>query len=230
MSEYQSEIIGNKPSNLVIFLHGYNGTLEDHKCALDWLRGHLENTVLFVPLAPEICDKNPEKRQWFGMLKHDAECRRYAENASVPEIMEIYNRTQTDISARADDINKMIINLQKQHNIAPQNTYIIGFSQGAMLALYTALSDENISGGVFMLSGLVAAEKYLSSKIKSHPFTYLFHGENDKKVQYKTLAFTDDWLNKNGVAHRIFTYPELAHKISEDEILTICKIINKKAA
>jgi phospholipase/carboxylesterase len=134
------------------------------------------------------------------------------------------------MSVRSVEINLLISEIQQQYNIKSENTFLIGFSQGAMLALYAALSDKNISGGVFMLSGIVAAEKQLSQKISAFPHVYMFHGENDMKVQYKTLAFSDNWLTRHNIPHDIFTYPELAHKMCEAEIVKICDIINKKTA
>lgn len=228
MLEYESEIIGQKPQNLVIFLHGYNGTIDDHAYALEWLKQSLENSWLYIPSAPEISEKNPAKKQWFGMIKYDENNSRCQADTTTDEIIKIYNRTQNDVSARADEINDFIGEMQQRHNVAEENTYIIGFSQGAMLALFCALSDKKVKGGAFMLSGLVAGEKLLAQKIANRPHIYMFHGKNDNKVQYKTLAFSDEWLTKNGVNHSVFTYPDLAHKMCEAEIKQICEIINKK--
>lgn len=230
MLEYEAELIGEQPQNLVVFLHGYNGTIEDHDYALSWLRKHLKNAWLCIPRAPEVCDKNPNKKQWFGMIKYDAENRRFSTDTTTEEIIEIYNQTQADIAACAVEVNEFIRERQHQYGISANNTYVIGFSQGAMLALFSALSDENVAGGVFMLSGLVAGEKLLAQEIVAFPHVYLFHGENDGKVQYKTLAFSAEWLTKHNITHDIFTYPELAHKMCEDEIRRVCEIINKKTA
>lgn len=228
MLEYKSELIGDFPQKLVVFLHGYNGNLEDHSEAINWLKKYMRNSLLCLPLAPEICDKNPNKRQWFGLVKHDGESRRYASETPVAEIMDIYNKTAEDIAGRAHEINELIDDLQKKSGINFKDTYVIGFSQGAMLALYVGLTAKKTYGGIVMLSGLVAAEKALRQQIKSYPDVYLFHGEKDKKVQYKTLEFTDSWLTENKIAHKIFIYPDLAHKIREDEILKAISIINQK--
>lgn len=225
MLEYKSEIIGN-PQQLVVFLHGYNGNLEDHAEAIGYLRKYLQNCLLCLPLAPEICDKNPHKRQWFGMLKHDNENRRYNPDTSTVEIIEIYNHTAEDIEKQSININNLIKYIQVKHKIASLNTFIIGFSQGAMLALYAGLSAQETYGGVFMLSGLVAAEKRLVQQIKQKPAVYLFHGEKDEKVQYKTLTYTNNWLNSQKINHKIFTYPTLVHKVYEEEIKQIGKIIS----
>lgn len=229
MLEYQSYISGNATQKLVIFLHGYNCNFTDNSYIIKWLKQHLQNFVLCLPLAPEISDKNPAKRQWFGMIKYDKEKFRYCAETPVSKIIDIYNKPANDISFQARNIADFIKNMQKKYNIAANNTYLIGFSQGAMLALYTGLSAENICRKIFMLSGIVAGEKTLSKQIKSAPEVYLFHGEKDQKVQYKTLSFTTAWLNIHKIKHKIFTYPDLAHEMCEDEIIQIEKIMSAES-
>ena len=216
------------PDSLVIFLHGYNGNIEDHGYALEWLKKYLQNSVIIVPEAPETCDKNPKKRQWFGMLKYDAENLRYNKNTTPEQIFSIYENTGNEIAERAAQINDFVTKMQEEYQITAQKTYLIGFSQGAMLTLFAALSNQKSYGGAFILSGLVAGANRLVSEIKARPPMYFFHGKEDGKVQYKTLALTEKWLQKNHVEYKLFTYPHLAHKISEDEILKISKIIAQK--
>ena len=81
-----------------------------------------------------------------------------------------------------------------------------------------------------MLSGLVAGVDELSKNIKSKPSIYLFHGQKDAKVQYKTLSSTSLWLKEHGIDFQTFIYPELAHKVIEDEIIKISEIIKQKTA
>lgn len=182
--------------------------------------------MLIAPEAPEICDKNPQKRQWFGMIKYDAENKRNLPTTSVPQIFKIYRRAEPEIDLRAQQINQFIDTMQQKYGIANSNTFLIGFSQGAMLALYTSLSREQTLGGAFILSGLAAGRSLLHHKIKSTPPVFLFHGKNDLKVQYKTLKSTGNWLKKHQITPQIFTYKNLAHSVIAEEIQTITQIID----
>lgn len=229
MFDYVVENDVKNPTSLVVFLHGYNGTIEDHAYAINWLKQYLTKSILIVPEAPEICDKNPNKKQWFGMKKYDADNLRRDENTSAEQIYEIYNQTAAEISNRAAEMNDLISIMQKKYNISAQKTFLIGFSQGAMLALYTALSDSKVSGGVFALSGLIAGFSKLFEDIKSAPTVYLFHGQKDTKVQYKTFPLTLKMLQEKNINFQFVTYPELTHKISEEEVIKISNIINKTA-
>jgi phospholipase/carboxylesterase len=230
MFDFHAENIGNEPSSLAIFLHGYNGTIEDHAYIINHLKKHLSNSILIVPEAPEICDKNANKRQWFGLKKYDADDLRYQEDTPTEQIFEIYNRASVEISARSAEINDFVAQMQQKYQISAKNTFLIGFSQGAMLALYSGISAFETYGGIFMLSGLVAGVDELSKNIKSKPSIYLFHGQKDTKVQYKTLSSTSLWLKEHGIDFHTFIYPELAHKVIEDEIIKISEIIKQKTA
>jgi len=226
MLKYVSYLIGT-PSKLVIFLHGYNGTIADHQYAIDWMCDKLQNTLLIIPQAPEISDKNPQKNQWFGMIQYDEQNKRSQPQTTVEEITNIYNLAANDMRRQAKLINNFISEMQKKYQFEDSQTYLIGFSQGAMLTIYTALSRDKKLAGAFSLSGLIAGEKMLRQDIKSSPLLYLFHGEDDMKVQYKTLPYSVKWLQNNHIIPEVNTYPNLAHKICEDEISKIAEIIDK---
>jgi len=229
MFDFKQYNLGENPQNLVIFLHGYNGNLEDHQYAVDWLNEYLQSAILLTPQAPEVCDKNPSKRQWFGMLKHDPEYRRINPAVSNEDIFAIYNFAGEQIDACAAQINDFITSQQQRLNIDDKNTFLIGFSQGAMLSIYCALSRSSSLGGVFVLSGLIAGEAKLAQKIHSRPPLYLFHGVNDLKVQYKTLTSTVDWLHCHNIEVQSKIYHDLAHRINEDEIKFIAAKIAESA-
>lgn len=226
MFAYNTYISGNKPNKLVIFLHGYNGTIATHQYALEWLEKYLHKAVLIVPHAPQISDKNPERRQWFGMLKYDPDDIRSKPQTNIENISAIYNRAAAEIDFCADKINRFIDEMQQKFKIDNCRTYLCGFSQGAMLTLYTAVSRHGELGGAFVLSGLVAGADLLQTKINSRPHIYLFHGEDDLRVQYKTLPQTIAWLKQNNITVKVQTYSRLSHRMCEDEISEIANVIN----
>ena len=227
MIEYVSYQIG-KPLRLIVFLHGYNGTIADHQYAIDWLREKVTDAVIIVPQAPQTSDKNPQKKQWFGMLKYDAENKRALPETSVDEIFAIYNKAADEVKHCSDYLNEFIDEMQKKFNISDNHSYLVGFSQGAMLTIYTSLSRKNPLAAAFSLSGLIAGSVLLDKDIKSSTQLWLFHGEDDLKVQYKTLPYNIKWLENHHINPQVRTYPNLAHKICEAEIDEIAKVVNLK--
>lgn len=227
MLQYKSYQIG-KPLKLIIFLHGYNGTIADHQYALDWLCKKIKDAVVIIPHAPEICDKNPLKSQWFGMLKYDPDGKRMKPETSVEEIFTVYNTAANEVFDCSLLINDFIDKMQEKLSIGDKQTYLCGFSQGAMLSIYTALCRPAPLASVFALSGLIAGADSLDKNIKSTPKIYLFHGENDLKVQYKTLPESIRWLQKHHILPVVHTYPDLTHKMCEAEMDEVAQIINQK--
>lgn len=228
MLNYVSYKIGENPQKLVFFLHGYNGNITDHQYAIDWLKKSLNSAYLVIPEAPEVCDKNPQKLQWFGMIKYDPENLRINLKTSIKKIFEIYNRPSEEISKRSKDVNKLIDAMQNEYNIKDKNIHIIGFSQGAMLTIYTALTREKEIASAFPIAGIIAGHSLLEKEQKSYPKLYLHHGEADMKVQYKTHKQTLQWLKKHGINSQCLTYPNVVHRITEQEVQNICEIINKE--
>lgn len=227
MLEYQIYTTSAAAQKLVFFLHGYNDSPNNHKQTMEWLQKKLLNAYIVMPQAPEICDKNPKQRQWFEMLRHDPENKRTNPETSVAQIFAIYQKAAKSIDACAKQINSFIDDIQNKYGIDDKHTYLIGFSQGAMLAIYTAISRKSAIGGAFSLSGLTAGRKFLAEQINSLPPIYLFHGRDDLKVQYKTLPSTVQWLKRRGLPVKTFTYPALTHHVIEPEIDKIADIINR---
>lgn len=226
MLEYQIYKTPADVQKLIFFLHGYNDSPANHEKTMEWLQTKLHNTYIIMPQAPEICDKNPKQRQWFGMLQPDPENKRINPQTSVAQIFAIYQKAAPNIDFCAKQINSFIDDIQNKYGIDDKHTYIVGFSQGAMLAIYTAISRKSTIGGAFSLSGLVAGRKFLAKQLNSFPPIYLFHGRDDLKVQYKTLQPTVQWLKRRGLTVKTFTYPKLTHHIIEPEIEKIADIVN----
>ena len=217
---------GNNYSKLVVFLHGYNGCISDITTQAELLALKNSNLLVVTPEAPFICEKNQNKRQWYSLWEHDKEDERRNPETSLEKLHEIYDRYGISISNTASNINRFIDELQKQHQITDENTYIIGFSQGAMIALYTALSRQNKIAGCFIISGVVAGKSLLEQELKSHPPVFMFHGKDDVTVSYRTLNDSIAWLKSNQAMVKDFRYDNLAHKIIDDEIIKIAEIIS----
>lgn len=216
----------DNPYKLLIFLHGYDSNAATNLPDILPLTEKIAAACLVLPQSSQTSDKHANTFQWFSLLKHDSNQTRRNPQTSCAEIYNIYNAPAAEIAQQAHELNNFIDKLQKKHNISNSNTYLIGFSQGAMMALYTGLSRSQSIGGIFALSGLVAGSAKLSAEICSYPPVYLYHGKQDNIVQYKTFATTAEWLQKHHVQFQAFTYPQLAHRIIPAEINNIAHIIS----
>lgn len=216
-------------SKLVIFLHGYNSNIGDVEPYAEMLAQKLADTLIVVPEADTPCERNPQKKQWYALTDVDPERRRRKPETSTDEIVAIYNRTGQRISNAAKEINRFITTLQKQYKIANKNTYIMGFSQGAMLAIFAGLTRRYKLGGIFPFAGIVCGKDVLEKELSSRPDVYLFHGTSDLSVQYKTLDFTKEWLESHGICWEAVEYDGIEHRLIEDEMEDAAEIILRSA-
>lgn len=224
---YESILIGKKPKKLVIFLHGYKSCIDDLRPYVEILKQQLDDTLVIIPSSGVECERNPQKKQWYALFDVDPLKKRRDPATSVKEIISIYNKLGDRISFVAKKINLFISSIQKQFGISNKNTFIMGFSQGAMLAIYTGLSRSYRVGGVFSLAGIICGKDMLEKELNSNPNVYLFHGTSDLAVQYKTLKYTKSWLDKHNIAWESIEYDGVEHKIIDDEMIDVAMIINK---
>lgn len=214
------------PEKLVIFVHGYNGTPEAIDYAVQMLKDKLNNAVIVVPRAPFPCEKNAENLQWLSFYAEDPEVRFRNPEASVEEIFDIFNRLGNSFANVAAQMNAFIDEQQALWKIDDAHTYIMGFSQGAMISIYTALTRKRELGGCIAVAGIIAGKDRLVKEIVSHPKLLVLHGRDDVTVQYKTLPVTLRWLQENGVSYKVFEFDNLAHRMNEAEMQKAADFIN----
>lgn len=215
-----------KPEKLVIFVHGYNGTPEAIDYAVQMLKAKLNNAVIVVPRAPFPCEKNAENLQWLSFYAEDPLVRFRNPEASVEEIFDIFNRLGSSFANVAAQMNAFIDEQQALWKIDDANTYIIGFSQGAMISIYTALTRKKELGGCIAVAGIIAGKDRLAKEIVSRPKLLVLHGRDDATVQYKTLPFTLKWFEQNKVLFDVFEFDGLAHRMNEAEMQKAAEFIN----
>ncbi len=216
---------GEKPNKLVFFIHGYNGSVADIDYAAQILLAKLDNVCLVLPEAADVCEKNREKRQWFSLRQFDPQDLRRDPQTSTSQVVDIYNHYGEDMLKVAKNLNKMLDNLQQEYQICNDKTYVMGFSQGAMLAIFTSLIRKNPVKACFALSGIVAGKDTLAKNILSYPKVFMFHGKDDLSVQYKSLDFSLNWLKEHNVFVTDFRYDGLGHRMIDEEMEVIAKEI-----
>ena len=228
LSKFNNKCYKSKgnPQKLVFFIHGYNGTPEAIDYAVQSLLDKLEDAVVCVPEAPFVCEKNSENKQWLSFYEEDPDCRFRDTATSTAEIFDIFNRLGKSFSQTAREMNAFIDEMQQQWKIVDKNTFVAGFSQGAMLSLYTALIRKGEIGGCTMNAGIVAGKDLLARETVSRPKILLLHGEDDATVQYKTLPTTLSWLAEHNLSFRCRTYPALAHRMNDEEMQAAADFIN----
>ncbi len=186
-----------RPDRLVVLLHGYGADGRDLLgLAPHW--GRLMPRAEFVaPNAPYPCEASPFGRQWFGFVDRD-EATLFAGAEAAAGLVDAFIDEET---ARL--------------GLAPGRVALVGFSQGAIMALHVALRRERPVAAVVGYSGALLAPERLAADIRSRPPVLLVHGDADPVVPYAALAAARSALAAQGVKVLAETRPGLAHAIDE---------------
>lgn len=100
--------------------------------------------------------------------------------------------------------------------VGPENTFLLGFSQGAALALHVGLSYPRALGGVVALSGYFARPRgFVAHPDALNTPIQLHHGEADDVVRIDWGRDAHSFLQQLGVKTvDMYTYEDLGHWVS----------------
>lgn len=225
--EYQYLSNSEQADKLLVFLHGYNNTQDEMSHIYSKLLEQSKNLAIITPIGKYTSLSDVNRHSWWKISNFDAEGKRFNPETAIDEIISIYDKAGNLLSEVTDQLNNFIDNIQKQYNFTDKQTYVAGFSQGALLGIWVSLMRKSKIKGCFSFSGLLAAKSELEDKICSKPKIYLFHGKKDKQVLYKCMEYSIKALNRLGVETVSKSFEDLAHEVNDAEIGFVADIINK---
>ncbi|MBI1777385.1 MAG: prolyl oligopeptidase family serine peptidase [Proteobacteria bacterium] len=188
---------GGKPKHLVILLHGLGSDGNDLIGLAPYWAPLLPDTAFVSPNAPFPCDMAPYGYQWFSFLDRSP------------------NRIQAGVQAAAPILDGFIDQELGEAGLAENDLALVGFSQGAMMALYVALRRARPVAQVLGYSGRIIGAERLAEEIRSRPPVQLVHGEADEVVPFESLAHAAASLKAAGVPVETLARPRLGHSIDE---------------
>ena len=142
-----------KPKKLVILLHGYGDNAENFVSVAKNLYDFNINVNFFVPNAPSVVPQYPIGRQWFDIYPNGINFNEAGSNEKA--IME------KDCQSSLELIKQYINNLCIKFNLRFEDCFIIGFSQGAMMAFEFGKYIDKILAGCVLISGrILPSENY----------------------------------------------------------------------
>ena len=186
----------NEPKQIIILCHGYGGDGQDISVlALNWRR-FLPDAVFLCPNAPEVCTVNPLGYQWFDMAVENDET--ILEKSLVAE-----KKLNTFLDQVLDDFQLDITNLA-----------LVGFSQGSMMIIQTALKKKEQINCLVAYSCKIINKQHLSGNIVSRPKIFLMHGDKDTIVPPVHFLESKEFLTQQGLKIRTKLFKNCEHKIS----------------
>jgi phospholipase/carboxylesterase len=185
-------------TQLVILLHGVGVDGRDLISLADVFRSSLPNTAFVSPDAPEAYDMAPMGRQWFSLREW-----------TIAHIEEGLKKARPALDAYIDQ-------LLAEYNLTPKSCALLGFSQGTMMALYTALRRTSPLACVLGYSGALFGSDELERDIRSRHPIMLIHGSTDEVVPAAASRMAAAALSQAKVDVTLHLIDGLGHGIENE--------------
>lgn len=188
------EPVSKQTRRAVLLLHGYGSSGEDLISLASSWRSYLPDTLFMAPNAPEPWEMSPQQgHQWFSLPDLSSETLSEGIEAALPflhgaldQVLEHYLLTEDQVA-------------------------LVGFSQGAMMALAAGLSRARPLAAIVAYSGVLA---YLETKpVYARPPVLLVHGDKDDVVPVSCLETSENQLKKRGVPVSALICQNIGHGI-----------------
>lgn len=152
---------GSSAAQLMLLLHGWGASAEDMAPLAQVLRQQFPQAVVLAPQGFEPMDALLSGRQWFSLDDISEAKRAQRIAAAVPRL--------------ADWVRAA----QQASGLGEQATALVGFSQGAMMALALAQQHDGIAGRVLAFAGRYGQ---LPEQAPQHTTFHFFHGQDDPVI------------------------------------------------
>ncbi|MHB1110353.1 MAG: alpha/beta hydrolase [Devosia sp.] len=186
------------PKQLVVLLHGYGADGNDLIGLGSYWQQALPEALFVSPDAPAPCAENPFGFQWFAI-----------------DLNRTISRVTGTPPAREVIVN-FLIDLWAQTELSARDTFLVGFSQGAMMALHVGLSLDQGLLGIVSFSGALIPPDGFESGLSAKPPVCLVHGDLDQVVDPKLSQEASVMLQTHGYDVSYHVSPGVAHGIAPD--------------
>lgn len=198
-------LFGERVETLIIACHGFGDNAANFAALATQLKG--TNTLWLFPEGPKEVAMSYGGFQWFSL----------------------FGDPSSEMDQSQNHICSLAFDVCGQLSLAPQNVFLLGFSQGASIALQCGLKFAENFGGIIALSGFMLKYVDVKKKVTSAqgrlPRVFLAHGSDDQVVFpaffYETKAQLQD-LGVKQVKAKI--YP-MGHTILNEELADIQKFL-----
>lgn len=183
-----------KPAKqLVVFLHGYGSNGQNLIDIADYWADHLPEAEFIAPNGLEPCEISPLGYQWFGLRDYS-----------------VFN-IRAGLEKAAPLVVKSLIKWLSDRTLTPADLVLVGFSQGAMLALELMFHIPGIRG-ILGYSGAFfpPVAKMIPSPA---PDIFLSHGDMDTVVPFAAFQESIRQLSLFGITPQTHISHGLGHSI-----------------
>jgi len=178
---------GGRARSLIVFLHGYGADGGDLiELGRQWQR-RVPDAAFVSPHAPERCVGAPMGRQWFALS-----------NAAPDDPAGAQERWSGAVRARGPIDAFLDAELQRL-GLDESRLGLVGFSQGAMMAMHVGLRRKHAPAAILCYSGLLVGPERLKEATARDPRAtpppvLLVHGDQDPLIPSEVMFIAADAL------------------------------------
>jgi phospholipase/carboxylesterase len=203
--------LSGKATSLVVFLHGYGADGQDLLGLADVLGPHLPDTAFVAPDAPEPCPGSPMGKQWFPIPWIDGS----SEVAAG-----------VGLARSSDDLNAFLE--AQMAAVGAAATALVGFSQGAMMAMHVAPRRAQAMAGIVAISGRLLQPGRLQAEAVVKPPVLLIHGDQDPVVPFADMGTAGEALVAAGFATFGHVMQGTGHGIAPDGLGAALRFLKER--
>lgn len=199
----------SKVKSIVIWLHGLGADAHDFAPIVPQL--NLSDSTLFIfphaPNRPITINQNMVMPGWYDVME-----------------IALYGKEDSNgILSSNISVQNLIT---KMTEIVPaENIYLVGFSQGGAMSLYSGLTYSKRLGGIAVLSSYVPIRetliKNLSAANAKTPI-FMAHGIHDTVVPFKFCEISYQYLHRENLPIEWHTYP-MEHQVCDEQMQDLAK-------
>lgn len=188
---------GAAPGWLVVLLHGVGADGNDLIGLAPVLRRIVPTAAFVAPNAPLRFDMAPSGYMWFSLQDFQPETRWNGVRRAAPALQAFL----------AHELDRC--------RLDPRRLVLIGFSQGAMMALHVGLRLAVPPRAIVSHSGMLVGAEHLAAEISGRPPVLLTHGADDEVLPAACLPIAELALAAADVPVEAHMLPNLGHGIDE---------------
>ncbi len=186
---------------LVVFLHGLGADGQDLLGLAPLFAEALPDAHFIAPNAPEACDMAPYGYQWFSLRERSQALMLKGVQTAAPAL------------------NAFLDTQLARFGLPASQLILVGFTQGTMMSLYTALRRAEPVSGIIGYSGALIGAELLDTEITARPPVCLIHGTADSVVPFQAMEHAEQILSECEVPVEVHARPGLPHSIDEEGII-----------
>ena len=192
-----------KPKQLVVLLHGLGADGNDLiELGGQW-RDRLPDAAFVAPHAPDPCGNVPMGREWFPLTLTDP------------------REFWRGVTYAAPKLDAFLDQELARYSLPASKLALVGFSQGAMMALHIGLRRQTAPAAIIGYSGLLVLEdgqgpESLRNSARSKPPILLVHGDRDDVVPVEMFFFSKEALGAAEIPCQWHLSAGLAHGIDDE--------------